>query len=65
MKRILALVGVFLLVGMYIATFVFAMIDSPTADSWFRASIFCTITIPVFLYGYQLIYRYLKNRKDK
>ena len=62
MKRVFALIGVALLLAMYIATFIFAMMKNPTADGWFKASVFCTLTIPILLYGYQLIYKYLKNR---
>lgn len=64
MKRVLALVGVILLLAMYIATFVLAMMKSPATDGLFRAAIFCTLTVPILLYGYQLIYKYLKNRNN-
>ena len=64
MKRVLALIGVALLLAMYVATFVFAMMNSPAADGLFKAAIVCTLTIPVLLYGYQLIYKYLKNRNN-
>ncbi len=63
MKRILALAGVILLLFMYGATMFFALSGSPSADGWFKASIFCTIAVPVLLYAYMLVYRYLKNRK--
>lgn len=64
MRRVLAIIGVILLLSMYIATFVFAVIDSPNSDGWLMASIYCTIVIPVLLYGYTLIYRYLKNKNN-
>lgn len=64
MKRILALIGVILLLGMYIVTFVFAMMKNPASDGLFKASIFCTLTIPILLYGYQLVYKLLKNRNN-
>ena len=62
MKRILAIVGVVLLLAMYIVTFILAMMKSPATDNLFKAAVFCTLTVPVILYGYQLIYKYLKNR---
>lgn len=62
MKRILSIIGVLLLLGMYAASFVFAISNSPQATGWFRASIYCTIVVPVLLYGYTLIYRHLKNK---
>ena len=62
LKRILALLGVLLLLGLYAATFVFALMDSPAAGGWFKASLFCTIAIPVLIYGYIIVYRALKGR---
>ena len=64
MKRIFALIGVALLLAMYIATFVFALMKSPAADGLFKAAIVCTLTVPVMLYGYQFVYKYLKDRNN-
>lgn len=64
LQRILALAGVVLLVIMYGSTLFFAVSDKPGADGWFKASIACTILVPVFLYANTLIYRYLKNRDE-
>ena len=61
-KRILAWIGIVLLLGMYVATFIFAMIDSPNAANLFKASIACTILIPVLLYAYMLVYKWTKGR---
>ena len=61
-KRILALIGVVLLVCLYGSTLVFALMDSPAADGLLRASIAATILIPVLLYAYILIARLLKKR---
>lgn len=44
---------------------VFAISGSPNSEGWFKASIACTIIVPVFLYANVLIYRYLKNRDEK
>ena len=54
LKRILALAGALLLACMYIATLVFALMDSPLASGLFRASVAATILVPVLLYGYIL-----------
>ena len=62
MKRVLALIAVALLLAMYIITFILSLSKNPAADGLFKAAIFCTLTIPILLYGYQLIYKYLKNR---
>lgn len=60
MKRILAIIGVALLVGLYISTLIFSMIGSEIATSLFKASIAMTILIPVLLFAFILIYKVLK-----
>ncbi|MGN1164840.1 MAG: hypothetical protein ACI4S2_00245 [Lachnospiraceae bacterium] len=61
-KRILALIGAILLIGMYACTLIFALIGSENATSLLMASIACTIIVPVFIYAYMLVYRVLKGR---
>ena len=58
-KRILAAIGALLLAGMYISTLVFALAKSPAAITWLKASVACTILLPVMLYGYIIVYRVL------
>ncbi len=60
-KRILSAIGALLLAGMYVSTLVFALIGSPAAVRWLKASIACTILLPVMLYGYVLVYRVLRG----
>ncbi len=60
-KQILALIGVVLLVCMYAATLIFALIDSPAASGLFRASVAATILVPVLLYAFILVARLLKD----
>jgi len=62
LKRIGAIALVVLLVGLYITTFILAFMKSPTAQALFQGSVITTIALPVMLYGYMLIYKYLKNR---
>lgn len=64
-QRILALLGVVLLLAMYGSTMFFAISGSPNSEGWFKASIACTIIVPVFLYANVLVYRYLKNRDER
>lgn len=61
-KRILALAGAILLAAMYVATLVFALIKSPWAGDWLKASLAMTLVIPVLLYAYIFIYRLLKGQ---
>lgn len=60
-KRILAMLGVILLVLMYIITLIAALFSSPSFKGLFTASIYCTFVIPLFLYVYMLIYKVLKG----
>lgn len=64
-KRYLAVAGIVLLVGLYGATVVFAMIDSPMAFTMFKICLFCTIAVPVLLYAMILVYRQLKNKNQE
>lgn len=60
-QRILAFLGAVLLLGLYALTLVTALMDSPQADDWFKASVACTIVIPVFLYACLLVRRWMKK----
>ncbi|SEW34273.1 hypothetical protein [[Clostridium] fimetarium] len=64
LKRIGAITLVVLLLGLYITTFILAFMKSPTAQKLFQASAIATIALPVMLYAYMLIYKYLKNRNN-
>lgn len=63
LQRILALAGILLLLAMYGSTLVFALSGSDNAAGCFKASLYCTIVVPVILYSHALVYRHLKNRK--
>ena len=64
LKRIGALALVVILLALYITTFILAFLKSPTAQKLFQVSAIATIALPVTLYGYMLIYKYLKNRNN-
>ena len=61
LQRILAILGVVLLLALYASTMIFALSGSENSIGWFKA-IAATIIVPVLLYAYMMIYRYLKNR---
>ena len=61
-RRILALLGALILIGMYAATLVFALSSSPNAQNMLMASIACTVIVPCLLYGMMLVARVLDNR---
>ncbi len=61
-KRVLAMIGVILLLAMYGSTMVFALMDDPAAKGLLMGSIFCTIAVPVLLYAMTLVARRLKDK---
>ena len=60
-KRILALITVVILVALYAAALIFALIDSPWAFSIFKACIGMTVVLPCLLYIYLWIYKVLNK----
>lgn len=70
-KRILAILGVVLLVSLYVITFICAITDSTATMNVFFASIVATAIIPVLMWAYSFIYKLLKDnygpdsRKDE
>ena len=61
-KQILAMAGVILLVVLYLSTLIFSIIGGELAMGLLRASIFCTVAVPILMYAFMLIYRVLKGR---
>lgn len=64
LKRILALIGALLLFAMYACTLIFALMDSPASGGLLKASIVCTVIVPILLYGYALVYRVTRPPSD-
>ncbi|MDY4835072.1 MAG: hypothetical protein SO181_08025 [Frisingicoccus sp.] len=63
MKRIAAMIGIILLVGLYLSTLIFALMDSEFTFTLFKASILMTIAVPCLLYAMILIYNFLNKKK--
>ncbi len=64
-KRILAIIGIVLLASLYVITIVLALTDDPNTMNAFRASIYCTVLVPVLIWAYAFIYRLLKNDNNE
>ena len=60
-KRILAIIGIILLVSLYVITIVLALTDDPNTMNAFRASVYCTFLVPGLIWACTFIYRLLKN----
>lgn len=61
LKRIIAAIGIIVLVGLYVMTFIFAV----TGSSYFTASLYASIIIPILLFVYQLIYKVVNKNNKK
>ena len=61
-KQILAILGIIILVGIYLASLIFALIDHPLKSSLLQASLYATVVIPVLIYAFLFIGKLL--RKD-
>lgn len=63
-RRILAWAGIILLLSMYVLSLIFAVMKSELAGTLFRASIGCTILVPVLLYLFLLTAKAVKPDKS-
>lgn len=63
-KRTLALIGAVLLIVLYVSTLIFALFDHSASMGLLKASIACTILLPVLLYAYTLVYKISKKEDD-
>lgn len=63
-KRILAILGVIFLAGLYLLTLIFAITDNSNSMNFFAASVFATIVIPVLIWAYTFIYKLVTKHDD-
>ena len=65
LRRVLALIGAILLIGMYLATMLLAIFGNADSKGWLMASIVMTVLIPVLLYAIQLVARVFSGKNQK
>ena len=63
-KRIVAVVAVVFLLGLYVLTLISVLLSSEYSADMFKACIFSSVMIPILFYGYSIIFR-LVSKKDK
>lgn len=63
MRRILAWIGIILLLAMYVVTFVAAIFSSPSTNGLFLASLTMTFVIPAAIYVFQWIRKVTKKEE--
>ena len=64
LKRLLAVLGILLLAGMYVLSLVFALTDHSQAGNMPMASLFATVIIPILLYAFLLVYKWTHPKDD-
>jgi hypothetical protein len=65
LKRILAVICIVILVGLYVTTFFMAVFDSTATMSMFKGCVICTVFVPVVAYLYLCLHRYAVNYFDR
>ncbi len=65
LQRVLAIIGIVFLLGLYLATFVLAFFTNAETKGLFMACLFSTVAIPIMIYGYILVYRLVKDQNGK
>lgn len=63
-KRILAIIAILLLAGMYLLSLIFAIIDHPLKSSLMSASLYCTVIIPILLYVFLFITKLIRQNSE-
>jgi ACR3 family arsenite efflux pump ArsB len=61
LKRILAVIGIILILGMYFTTLILAIFNIPGTTAMLNASIIATVFIPILLYVLWMIYKMIKK----
>lgn len=64
-KRILAIICIILLVGMYVVTLILAIMNNELTHRFFMASIICTVVLPILIYIYQWLYKLVRKAADE
>lgn len=65
MKRILAIVTIIILVGLYITTLVAAITGAGTGNTLFMASLMASVILPVLLFAVFHTYDWLKAHGER
>ena len=63
MKRFFAWVGILIIAAVFLSLIVLTFTGG--SENVIMALLFCIIVIPVMLYGYALILKYVRNRNKK
>lgn len=62
-KRILAIIGILILIGLYLVTLFCAIFAKDNVMNFLMASIYATVIIPVLIWAYTFIHKLTKEHK--
>ncbi len=62
-KQVVAMTGVVLLVLMYVATLVVAIVDTSASGKYFALCLACTFVIPIVVWFYSWMYGRMTGKK--
>lgn len=60
-KRILSIIGIIVLVGLYLTTLACAIFAKNNIMNLLMASLYATVVIPVLIWAYAFIYKLMKK----
>ncbi len=63
-KRIAAIIGLIFIISMYLISFLSALFATEYSYGLFAASIFSTIVIPIMIYVFIMVYKWV-HKKDE
>ena len=58
-KKILAIIGIIFMAGLYLSSLIFALIGSELSFKLLQVSLYATVIIPILIYVYTLLYKLL------
>lgn len=64
-RRIIAIIGAALLAILYLITLMCAIFDTSSGMFLFKASVMCTVLVPILIWGYTVIYRLAKGKDEQ
>ena len=63
-RQVFAIIAIILLGGLYVAAFVFAIIDNPISNELLKVSFAMTLVVPIFLYVYTWLIKRARDRYE-
>lgn len=60
-RRVLAIIGIVILLALYLTTLLLAVFGNENTTPWFMASICATVIVPILMWVYSWLYKMLKK----